>query len=131
METLKERRRYPRYKVAVNARLQLPSGELALRSTDICYLGIRLQCPKEDVLKVVPRGAQFTPDEHISIPILLELGMEEPLEVSGEVVFCHRQSQTMFQLGINFEAMGTLKKNLLKSYLDRLDGVAQNPSLFS
>ena len=130
MQALKERRRYPRYKVAVTAKLQLSSGELELRSTDICYQGIRLQCPKDDVLKVVPRGAQFTPDEHISIPMQLNLGGEETFEVSGQVMFCHRQSQTIFLLGFNFEKLSADKKTVLKSYLDKLDGVAISPSLF-
>lgn len=131
MQALKERRRYPRYKVAVTARLQLPTGELELRSTDICYQGIRLQCPKDDVQKVVPRGAQFTPDEHISIAMHLILGADEPFEVSGQVMFCHRQSQTMFLLGFNFEKMTADQKNQLREYLDQLDGVALQPSLFS
>jgi len=131
MQALKERRRYPRYKVAVTAKLQLSSGELELRSTDICYQGIRLQCPKDDVLKVVARGAQFTPDEHISIQMQLALGSDEPFEVSGQVMFCHRQSQTMFLLGFNFEKLTADQKEQLKNYLDKLDGVAVTPSLFS
>ncbi len=130
MQALKERRRYPRYKVAVTAKLQLSFGELELRSTDICYQGIRLQCPKDDVLKVVPRGAQFTPDEHISIQMQLALGQDEPFEVSGQVMFCHRQSQTIFLLGFNFEKLTADQKVQLKSYLDKLDGVAVTPSLF-
>lgn len=131
MQSLKERRRYPRYQVAVKARLQLADGELELRSSDICYQGIRLQCPKDEVLHIVPRGAQFTPDEPIHIPMLLEVGLEEPLAMTGRVTFCHRQSQTQFMLGFNFDPLEADQEELLKHYLESLDGVASTPSMFS
>lgn len=131
MESLKERRRYPRYQVAISSNLQLPSGPLELRSADICYQGIRLQCRKEDILRVVTKGAQFTPDDYISIPMRLDLGLDELFDVKGKVTFCHRQSQSQFLLGFNFEGLSTIKKNTLKSYLDTLEGVASHPSMFT
>jgi len=131
MQPLKERRRYPRYQVAITSKLQLPSGELELQSSDICYQGIRLQCPKEDVLRVVPRGAQYTPDENVIVPIKLDVGLSEPFDITGKDTFCHRQSQTQFLLGFHFEGMGTLKQNTLKAYLSSLEGIASHPSMFS
>lgn len=130
MQALKERRRYPRYKVAVMAKLHLDSGELELHSTDICYQGIRLECPTEDVLRVVPRGAQFTPDEHIRVKMRLILAHDNTFDVSGKVTFCHRQSQTVFLLGFNFEKLEPEQKARLKNYLEKLDAAAIAPSLF-
>ncbi|WP_028304838.1 PilZ domain-containing protein [Oceanospirillum maris] len=131
MQSLIQRRHSPRYQVDIKSKLQLPDGELELRSADICYKGIRLQCPKEDILRVIPLGAQFTPNEHLSIPMKIDLGSNELFEVNGKVAFCHRQSQTQFLLGLNFENMGTLKKNVLKEFLSSLAGVAAQPSMFT
>ncbi|MCM8798877.1 MAG: PilZ domain-containing protein [Candidatus Omnitrophica bacterium] len=71
------------------------------------------------------KGLRFLSKEHLprATPLFIELPTEqEPLKLSGRVVWQNSLGKNFYELGVSFEEVSGEKKTLLCRYIDTLKG---------